>query len=227
MTNRQQELLEQHGLTGTEGWGRISKYQHLSEDFIREFKDKVDWYYISKYQHLSEDFIREFKDMVNWECISTYQHLSEDFIREFKDKVDWGWISRYQHLSEDFIREFKLTIPKDSWLYKDTVFKEQKVRECGLYECHEDYFLAYKSIRKNRYSHFNFQYQYLPGGIYEAHADYTGDENSFGLAAWTEKEAREYNDRGIIVEVKIRYEDVARLVHGNGKIRCTRIEILT
>ena len=33
----------------------------LSEDFIREFKDKVDWKYITKYQNLSKDFIREFK----------------------------------------------------------------------------------------------------------------------------------------------------------------------
>ena len=32
----------------------------MSEDFIREFKDKVNWSYISYSQKLSEDFIREF-----------------------------------------------------------------------------------------------------------------------------------------------------------------------
>ena len=88
-------------------WSRISQYKKLSEDFIREFKDKVDWKRISRYQKLSEDFIREFKDQVNWERISLCQTLSEDFIREFKDKVDWDYISCYQKLSEDFIREFK------------------------------------------------------------------------------------------------------------------------
>ena len=31
---------------------------------IREFQDKVDWYNISQHQNLSEDFIREFKDKV-------------------------------------------------------------------------------------------------------------------------------------------------------------------
>ena len=37
----------------------ISRYQKLSENFIREFKDKVNWEYISKYQTLSEDFKKE------------------------------------------------------------------------------------------------------------------------------------------------------------------------
>ena len=44
--------------------------------------------------NLSEDFIREFQDKVDWDCISKYQNLSEDFIREFQDKVDWQEISR-------------------------------------------------------------------------------------------------------------------------------------
>jgi len=58
-------------------WIEISKYQYLTEDFIREFKDKVDWWYISYYQELSEPFIREFKDKVDWWYISYYQKLSK------------------------------------------------------------------------------------------------------------------------------------------------------
>jgi len=77
----------------------------LSEDFIREFEDKVNWYRISKYQVLSESFIREFEDRVNWKEISEYQVLSESFIREFEDRVNWERISKYQKLSENFIRE--------------------------------------------------------------------------------------------------------------------------
>jgi hypothetical protein len=88
-------------------WNYISRYQTLSEDFIREFQDKIDWYYISCYQKLSEDFIREFQNKVDWDNISYYQKLSEDFIREFQNKVDWKSISLKQTLSEDFIREFK------------------------------------------------------------------------------------------------------------------------
>ena len=79
----------------------------LTEDFIREFKDKVDWEYISEFQKLSEDFIREFKDNVSWSFVSINQKLSENFIREFQDKVDWFLIYAYQTLSKEFKEEFK------------------------------------------------------------------------------------------------------------------------
>ena len=39
-------------------WKKISKFQKLSEDFIRDHQDKVDWEYISAYQELSESFIK-------------------------------------------------------------------------------------------------------------------------------------------------------------------------
>ena len=203
-----------------------SKYQKLSENFIIEFQDKVDWDWIPKYQKLSEDFIREFQDKIYWTYISKYQKLSENFIREFQDKVDWDCISEYQKLSYEFIEEFKLNIDENNWLYKSTEFKKQQIVDCGLYECHEDYFIAYKSIRSDRYSHFNFQYQYLPNQTYECHCDCTSEENSFGLSVWTEKEAKNYNSRGLIVKVKVKYENVGRLVHNSNKIRCSKIEIL-
>ena len=163
---------------------------------------------------------------MNWKIISPYQNLSEDFIREFKDKVDWFYIVRNQKLSNNFIKEFGLNIDEDNWLYKSNEFKKQQIIDCGLYECYEDYFIAYKAIRNDRYSHYNFQYQYLPNETYEAHCDCTDDENSFGLSVWTEKGAKSYNNTGLIVKVKIKYEDVGRLVHNSNKIRCSKIEIL-
>ena len=86
----------------------------LNKEFIRKFKDKVNWIWISSYQKMDEDFIREFQDKVNWKEISIYQELNEDFIREFKDKVDWYYISIHQKLNENFIREFQ---DKVDWYY--------------------------------------------------------------------------------------------------------------
>ena len=233
-------------------WFSISRYPHLSEDFIRKFADKVDWYYISayqclsedfirefqdrvawdwivKYQPLSEDFIREFKDKVNWNYISANQHLSENFIREFKDEVNWAWISAYQHLSKEFIEEFKdkiyVNFIADSWHYKSVEEKKKAVMDTGLYECHDDYFIAYKGIRKDRYSRFSFQYQYLKGHTYETWCDCSSNESSYGFSAWTKEGAREYC-KELIVRVKVRYEDVGRVVHDGGKIRCFKMEIL-
>ena len=210
-------------------WFYVSVNQHLSEDFIREFKDRVNWNWISMFQHLSEAFIREFKDDVHWSYISTYQRLSEDFIRKFKDKVNWVNISAYQHLSKEFIEEFKDNIDMkwiaDSWHYKSTEEKKKAVESTGLYECHDDYFIAYKGIRSDRYSNYNFQYQYIKGETYETWCDCSADEDSFGFSAWTEEKATKYCNE-LVVRVKVRYEDVGRVVHNGGKIRCFKLEML-
>ena len=199
-------------------WDKISKYQKLSEEFIREFKDQVNWSGISIYQKLSEELIREFKDQVDWSYISKYQKLSEEFIREFKDKVDWDRISKYQKLTEEFIREFNLTIDPDNWLYWTD---EQKISVIKRYYDidNEGFIVAWKGIRSDRYSKYNFQFKYEKGQTYEAHCDCTGNENSFGLSAWTKEKASEYCNE-LLVRVKIHVSDIGRIVHNGGKIRC-------
>ena len=57
-------------------WSNISRHKKLSEEFIREFQDKINWYFISsRYQKLSEEFIREFQSSIYWGSISNYQKL--------------------------------------------------------------------------------------------------------------------------------------------------------
>lgn len=190
----------------------------------------LDWYGISMSKKLSEGFIREFKDNVVWSYISAYQKLSEDFIREFKNKVDWFNISKHQKLSEDFTIEFKTYINEGcvegNWSYKkDKTFFKEQVESTGLYECYDDYFIAYKGIRNDRYSNFNFQYRYMPGETYESFCDCSKEKNSFGSSVWTEEKAREYCNE-LVVKVRVNYEDVGRVVHNGGKIRCRKITII-
>ena len=73
-------------------WHKVSTAK-LTEDFIREYQDSVDWTLISTHQKLSEPFIREFKDKLGWWCISRFQTLSEDFMKEFCNEIFWGNIS--------------------------------------------------------------------------------------------------------------------------------------
>ena len=233
-------------------WTYISAYQKLSEEFIEKFQDKVDWYYISMHQKLSEGFIEKFQDKVYWNNVSTYQKLSEEFIEKYQDKVDWYYISTYQILSEpfiekhlnnincsqveyyqklsdEFIKVHNLNIDKDNlWQYKDAKFKKQELIKTEKYECHDDYFIAYKAIRKDRYSLYNFQYQYLSGETYESTCDCTASENSFGLNVGTYDFAKDYlgYNKGIIVKCKISYEDIGRIVHDGEKVRCFKITIL-
>ena len=162
---------------------------------------------------------------MSWSYISYYQKLSEKLILEYKDILNLQMVSQYQKLSNKTIKKFGLTIDKGNWLYKTTNFKKKQIIKNGLYECHEDYFIAYKAIRSDRYSHYNFQYQYLPNETYQCHCDCTDNDISFGLSVWTYDNAKNYNDSGLIVKVKVRYEDVGILLYDN-KIRCSKIEIL-
>ena len=210
-------------------WGRISEYQKLSEEFIEKFRDKIDWGWISEYQKLSEEFIEKFQDKVDWYGISINQKLSEEFIEKFQDKVDWGYISIYQKLSEEFITKHNLNIDKSkNTNYFNFEQKLELVKNTNLYEIVDEvYVIAYKSIRNDNYSFFNFQYCYEIGRIYEAHCDCNLDnEDSFGLSVWTREKALEYNSTGKLVKVKIHIDDIGAVVHDGGKLRCKKFEVI-
>ena len=217
-----EDFIEKH--TDEIDWNCISRYQKLSEDFINEHVDEVDWYYISIYQHLSESFIEKHTDEVDWDYVSKYQHLSENFIKKHTDEVDWDYVSKYQVITSEFAKSHNIEINNNS--QRTAAEWKKMIEKTGLYECHEDYFYAYKNIRSDRYSHFNFQYQYLPGETYECFSDYSNDENSFGLSAWTETKAYDYSGNGMVVKLKINYADVTAIVHDSNKLRCKRITVL-
>lgn len=55
---------------------------NVSKDFIREFKDKIDWDYVSM-QTTSDVFILRFgKDF--------WKELVGPYDREYRDWIDWG-----------------------------------------------------------------------------------------------------------------------------------------
>ena len=208
-------------------WYSISKYQKLSESFIEKYEDKVNWYNNSKYQKLSESFIEKYEDKVNWYGIFKYQKLSESFIEKHKDKVKWSLISEYQKLSIEFRKKYNIQIGKDNWLYKPVNFKLKKLRECGLYEIIDNkYIIAYKGIRSDNYSKYNFQYLYEIGKEYESNCDCNvNDDFSFGLSAWTLESAKKYCDEKII-KVQIAIKDLGAIVHDGNKLRCFKFKVL-
>ena len=202
----------------------LCKYKGLCEAFIEKYIDRVNWYFISIYQKLSEDFIDKHTDKVDWDYISRYQCLSENFIEKHADKLNWNNISRYQVITPEFADKHNIKINNNS--QKTAIEWKKIIEKTGLYECHENYFYAYKNIRNDRYSHFNFLYLYLPGETYDCFSDYSDGENSFGFSAWTETKAYDYSGNGMVVKLKINYADVTAIVHGSNKIRCKKITVL-
>ena len=55
------QLNEANKILGTNygDWYEVSEHEGLTEDFIREFRDKVDWEGIIKMQHISKSLIEE------------------------------------------------------------------------------------------------------------------------------------------------------------------------
>ena len=70
------------GLLGPRTWLNISKYEYLTEAFIRKFTEHVNWDIVSRYQKLSKSFIEEFSNYINQEQLLLNEHVPE----EFKDK---------------------------------------------------------------------------------------------------------------------------------------------
>jgi hypothetical protein len=94
------ETIKQCNICDSGTWSVISSEQKLSEDFIREFEDKVDWRFISLDQKLSYSFIREFQDKVDWKYILMRQNFCEDFLIEFYDKIDFDLLKYNKHLKK-------------------------------------------------------------------------------------------------------------------------------
>ena len=77
----------------------LSKYPNLTDKFIEEHADWLDWTFIYTYQDLTEEFIEKWKDYIDWEAISSYQKLGDKFILKYKDKLDWWLLTKNQKIA--------------------------------------------------------------------------------------------------------------------------------
>lgn len=85
-------------------WSELLEWQRFPESFIRKFINKVDLTVAFNRQTLSEQFIEDYARPKDWETISAYQQLSESFIIKHKKRVNWLSIITFQNLSEEFVR---------------------------------------------------------------------------------------------------------------------------
>lgn len=72
-------------------WSSILKRKLFSESFLREMAVSFDadaWEILSRYQFLSEQFIHDFSDKVEWDNIALYQNVSGKFLTDHKYMED-------------------------------------------------------------------------------------------------------------------------------------------
>lgn len=105
-----EEFLREMKSHFAEAWTTVSRYQVLSEDFVHEFAERLDWEHVLTYQTLSQRFLAEHSKYYTedcWRLISRYQQLSEDFIQQHASKVDWNNVARYQRVSGRFLTQHR------------------------------------------------------------------------------------------------------------------------
>ena len=106
-----------------EYWRDIQIRHKLSEKFILQFSNYLDFALMSSTQTLSEEIIEKFKNEVDWHDICICQELMQDFIVKYSDLVDWSLISHYQNLSRSFLLKYRWKL---DWC---NVFRNKKISD--------------------------------------------------------------------------------------------------
>lgn len=100
----------------------ISCYHPLSEQFISEFADRLEWIYISSAQKMSEEFMNKYEHKLDFHFLPQYRRLSNEFIKKYEDRWNWLTIAETQkNVSKELIERHKDEIPK--WAY-DCIMKK-------------------------------------------------------------------------------------------------------
>ena len=139
----------------------ICQWYTLSEDFFRRHKEEIPWGMLTNFERFSEEFIREFKDKIRFDRNQiNFVDRSHEFIREFQDYITtywWDIIAESYPLTKDFVIEFKHEM-KLHILVKNPAFeldmlglKEEEITRDFL-----DYKIGYLNLKEKdveKYSH--------------------------------------------------------------------------
>lgn len=92
--------------TNSEKWSFVFEHNKVSEAFLRKYCSEYDrevWNVVSTFQDLSEDFMCEFKDYLDWWEVSQNQQFSEGFAIRFKLLLEWDVVICRRLFPFDFI----------------------------------------------------------------------------------------------------------------------------
>lgn len=87
----------------------MTTYSSISEEFIQEFKEDINWQKIIIYLATQTNSFNKYLEIISennlWSLISA-NDLPTDFIREHKDKLDWTLLSMTKCFSDEEKVEF-------------------------------------------------------------------------------------------------------------------------
>lgn len=89
-------------------WEQVSKQSDLSDSFLQEYKEMLNWRLLSQYRTFTKESIETFKKHVHWEEICSYQScLDVSFIYKNSKHICFAFLSTNEHITEEVVKEFK------------------------------------------------------------------------------------------------------------------------
>lgn len=112
-----------------------SSFEHISEEFILEFKHKIS---MNHYVHMSKrsiSFIKRFKENVFWDDFIKNTVLTEEHLEEFHDLIDWREISSYYYISDRLMNKYATSIAKSQMkqMKRALEYYEEEQLKCQSY----------------------------------------------------------------------------------------------
>lgn len=102
------DFFKTHTDLSQEWWDTLCHYGSLTEDFVREFVNDINWKSFNEYIVLEGTMIREFKDYINLNNYFRFGRIPKEMIRELKNDINWDKLKTayLKHLKEDIKEEF-------------------------------------------------------------------------------------------------------------------------
>lgn len=105
----------------------------VNEGFIRKHIDIIGWRNLSSSRApFSLNFLREFKDMIDWDYYFYSHTVDQNFVEEFKDVTDWSSIVGKTKMSEEFIEKYRVEMGNSHYSFWDGICQYQKLSEAFM-----------------------------------------------------------------------------------------------
>lgn len=105
-------------------WNNLSYEEPLSEAFLLEHQNKLDWELVFEKQPLSLETIQYLYEQsfpIQWDKLSKNKYLTEDVMDAFKEHLNWNLISSFVPLQESYILKQK------DWINWNRIITRQKL----------------------------------------------------------------------------------------------------
>lgn len=90
-------------------WDVISAL-NLSEEFIRDHIDKINWSVISQVREYSLEFYDTWSEHIDWESVSRVKNLSSKLVEKYADELSWDLVVENTQLSTGHLYHFEKRI---------------------------------------------------------------------------------------------------------------------